>query len=126
MCHQTVSLVARQLEANGISTVIIGSALDIVEYCGVPRYLFSDFPLGNPCGKPYDKLTQHAILDQALNLLVSAKTARSLEQSPHIWNESSDWKENYMKVDDSNRDKLLAIGASRRRDQALAREKQTT
>ncbi len=27
---------------------------DIVEYCGVPRFLFSDFPLGNAAGRPHD------------------------------------------------------------------------
>ena len=53
VCHQTLSLVARHLEANGLPTVIIGSALDVVEHCGVPRFLFTDFPLGNPCGHPW-------------------------------------------------------------------------
>ena len=38
VCHQTVSLVGRHLEANGISTVIVGSALDVVEHCGVPGF----------------------------------------------------------------------------------------
>ena len=41
-----MSLVARHLESSGISTVVIGSARDIVEECGVPRFLFVDFPLG--------------------------------------------------------------------------------
>ena len=54
MCHQTVGLVARHLEANGLPTVIMGAAKDIVEHCGVPRFLFSDFPLGNSAGKPFD------------------------------------------------------------------------
>ncbi|MEZ5231807.1 MAG: hypothetical protein R2749_03740 [Acidimicrobiales bacterium] len=48
-----MSLVARHLEANGIPTVIVGSARDIVEQAGVARFLFVDFPLGNPMGKPY-------------------------------------------------------------------------
>jgi D-proline reductase (dithiol) PrdB len=48
VCHQTISLVARHLETNGIPTVIVGSALDVVEHCGVPRFYFTDFPLGNP------------------------------------------------------------------------------
>ena len=43
VCHQAVSLAARMLEENGISTVIMGCAKDIVEYVGVPRFLFSDF-----------------------------------------------------------------------------------
>ena len=40
VCHQTISLVARHLEANGISTVVMGCAKDIVEHAGVPRFLF--------------------------------------------------------------------------------------
>ena len=52
VCHQTVCLAARMLEENGISTVVMGCAKDIVEYVGVPRFLFSDFPLGNAAGRP--------------------------------------------------------------------------
>ena len=55
VCHQTVSLVARHLEANGIATVVMGCAKDIVEHAGVPRFLFSDFPLGNSAGRPHDR-----------------------------------------------------------------------
>ena len=62
--HQTVSLTARHLEAAGMPTVILGSALDVVEHCGVPRFLFTDFPLGNPCGKPFDTAMQEAIVVQ--------------------------------------------------------------
>ena len=36
MCHQTVSLVARHLEENGIPTVIIGAALDLLEGATTP------------------------------------------------------------------------------------------
>ena len=43
VCHQTCSLVARHLEANGIATVVMGCAKDIVEHAAVPRFLFSDF-----------------------------------------------------------------------------------
>ncbi len=69
MCHQTVSLVARHLEENGIATVIMGSARDIVEECGVPRFVFTDYPLGNPCGKPWDKEMQRSIVGMALYIL---------------------------------------------------------
>jgi hypothetical protein len=53
-----VSLIANYLEANGIPTVIMGCAKDIVEHCGVPRFLFSDFPLGCPVGKHDDPASQ--------------------------------------------------------------------
>src|SRR6185295_13671975 len=54
VCHQSVSLAARALEASGIATVVMGCAKDIVEHAGVPRFLFSDFPLGNAAGRPWD------------------------------------------------------------------------
>ena len=71
-----MSLVARYLEANGIPAIVIGSARDIVEHCGVPRFLFTDFPLGNPCGHPWNPEMQTEILRHALSLLASA-TGRS-------------------------------------------------
>lgn len=39
ICHQSVSLAARMLEVNGIATVVMACAKDIVEYVGVPRLL---------------------------------------------------------------------------------------
>ena len=77
VCHQTISLVARHLETNGIPTVIVGSALDIVEHCGVPRFYFTDFPLGNPCGHPWQPEMHREILRQALSLFETAKTPRT-------------------------------------------------
>lgn len=75
VCHQTVSLAAGALETEGIATVIMGSAKDIVEYVGVPRFLFSDFPLGNSAGRPLDQVSQDFTLRLALQLLEAAPTA---------------------------------------------------
>ena len=75
MCHQTVSLAARHLEAHGIPTVIMGCAKDIVEHCGAPRFLFSDFPLGNSAGRPNDLASQDFTLTLALKLLEGAPAA---------------------------------------------------
>ena len=69
VCHQTSALVARHLEANGIATVVMGCAKDIVEHAAVPRFLFSDFPLGNSAGKPQDVESQALTLELALRLL---------------------------------------------------------
>ncbi|MEZ4493198.1 MAG: hypothetical protein R3C29_07810 [Dehalococcoidia bacterium] len=112
-----MSLTARHLEANGIPTVIIGSARDIVEECGVPRFLFSDLPLGNPCGVPYDTGMQSAILRQALDLLEQARYPRTTVQTPFRWSSDS-WRANYMRVDDSNRATLAKLGDERRQQQA--------
>ena len=98
MCHQTVSLIARHLEAHGIPTVIMGCAKDIVEHCGVPRFLFSDFPLGNAAGRPFDVPSQRATLDLALRLLESAPAARTTVQSPLRWSADPAWKRDYCNI----------------------------
>jgi len=113
-----VSLIARHLEENGIPTVIIGSAIDIVEHCSVPRYLHTDFPLGNPCGKPYEQEMQLAIVTKALDLLESTTEANTTERTPHIWSENNEWRDNYSKVDDGNREHLRLKGEQRRAEQA--------
>lgn len=117
MCHQTVSLVARHLEENGLPTVVIGSARDIVEECGVPRFVFTDFPLGNPCGKPWDVEMQRSIVGTGLDLLARAWTPRTTIQTPFTWGDE-DWRKAFMRVDDSNREALARDGEERRRAQA--------
>src|SRR5437870_2974007 len=92
VCHQTVSLIARHLEANGIATVVMGCAKDIVEHCGVPRFLFSDFPLGNSAGRPHDPPSRALTLELALRVLESAPAARTTVQSPLRWRDDAAWK----------------------------------
>jgi D-proline reductase (dithiol) PrdB len=94
-----VSLVARHLEANGIPTVIMGCAKDIVEHAGVPRFLFSDFPLGNSAGKPFDGESQAATLELALRVLETAPAARTTVQSPQRWSDDAAWKLDYNNLD---------------------------
>ena len=90
-----MSLVARHLEANGLPTVIMGCAKDIVEYCGVPRFTFSDFPLGHSAGRPFDVESQAATLALALRVLEGAPAARTTVQSPQRWSDDPSWKLDY-------------------------------
>lgn len=87
-----MSLVARHLEENGIPTVIIGTARDIVEHCGVARFLFVDFPLGNPCGEPNKTDMQRAIFARALDLLESAREPNTTVRAPYDWSGGDRWK----------------------------------
>jgi len=112
-----VSLVARHLEENGLSTVIMGCARDIVEECGVARFLFTDFPLGNPCGKPWDVTMQRSIVGMALDLLQRAWMPRTTIQTPFHW-DNEEWRENFMRVDEINRESLAREGELRRQLQA--------
>jgi D-proline reductase (dithiol) PrdB len=93
VCHQTVSLVSRYLEENGIPTVVIAAARDIVEHCGVARMLHVDFPLGSPCGEPFQVNQQRETLELALQLLETADGPRSTVQAPFEWSGGEEWKE---------------------------------
>jgi D-proline reductase (dithiol) PrdB len=118
VCHQTVSLAARHLEQNGIATVVMGCAKDIVEYCGVPRFLFSDFPLGNAAGRPRDSQSQSFTLELALRLLEAAPAARTTVQSPLRWSEDPSWKLDYSNIE------RLSPEEIRRRRQEFDRQKE--
>ena len=115
-----MSLVARHLEEAGIPTVVIGSARDIVEECGVPRFVFTDFPLGNPCGRPWDTGMQRNIVALGLDLLEHAWAPRTTVQAPFEWGDEA-WRHNFMLVDDTNRATLAAEGEARRDQQRAAK-----
>jgi D-proline reductase (dithiol) PrdB len=119
-----VSLTARHLEENGLPTVVMGSARDIVEECGVARFVFTDFPLGNPCGKPWEVKMQKSIVDIGLDLLERAWMPRTTVQTPFFW-DHDDWRKEFMLVDESNREALARAGEERRRLQAQAKGKKT-
>ena len=117
-----MSLVARYLEENNIATVVVGSARDVVEECGVPRFLFTDFPLGNPCGKPWDKEMQRAIMEMALDLLQFAWQPRTTVQAPFIWSEDETWRTVFMNVSEKRREEYKRAGEARRAAQAKAKK----
>ena len=128
-----MSLIARHLEARGIPTVVLGSAKDIVEHCGVPRFVFSDFPLGNSAGKPNDSDSQAATLELALRVLETAPTSRTTVQSPQRWSDTLAWKIEFQNVEymsaeeiarrRSEFDKIKQVGQRIRDNTETARSK---
>ena len=115
-----MSLVARHLEAAGIATVIVGSAQDIVETAGVPRFVFVDYPLGNPIGKPGDVAEQQATVEAALQLVTSAMGPRMTFRMPLDWG-TDDWRANFMHVGPDNIEELREAGRRRMEKQAAIR-----
>jgi D-proline reductase (dithiol) PrdB len=109
VCHQTISLVARHLEANGISTVVMGCAKDIVEHAAVPRFLFSDFPLGNSAGQPHDPASQAFTLELALRVLETAAGPQTTVQSPLRWRSDAAWKRDYSNAAALSADELARL-----------------
>ena len=90
MCHQSIGLIARALEASGITTTSISSAWSITQSVNPPRAVFTDFPLGNTAGPPNTPEVQMAIARSALELAHTATEPGTIVALDHEWGE--EWK----------------------------------
>lgn len=117
-----MSLIARHLEANGIPTVIMGCARDIVEHAGVPRFLWSDFPLGNSAGKPHDPESQRDTLTRALELFATAEGPRTTAVSPQRWAQDDAWQDDFMNVRRLPAERIEALKAEFAEQKRVARQ----
>jgi hypothetical protein len=86
-----VCLIARHLEANGIPTLCLGSAFDILEAGKPPRAVFLDYPLGHSAGKPFDLADQESVIEQALAGFESLKSPGEMITLENKWGDSS-WR----------------------------------
>ncbi|MBL6979248.1 MAG: hypothetical protein ISR61_09875 [Desulfobacteraceae bacterium] len=91
-----MSLVARVLEAGGISTVTYTNARDIAASAGNPRQIFLNYPLGNSAGRPNDPENQRSVLRAGLKLLEDAETPGTIVDLPYTWSDSRVWIEKFM------------------------------
>lgn len=85
-------LIARDLEAHGIPTVCVGSALDILEAGQPPRSVYVDYPLGHSVGRPFDPDNQRAIVRDALAAFESITTPGEIQHLDYRWSDSDAWK----------------------------------
>ena len=92
-----MSLIARHFEAQGLPTVILGSALDIMSAAKPPRAAFLNYLLGHEAGRPFDAPDQHSALKQALELLETLK-------APGIVHLDKSWPEGWEAVRREARD----------------------
>jgi D-proline reductase (dithiol) PrdB len=69
LCNQSVGLIQRIFEEQGISTVSISLNLAITKKVMPPRALYPGFSLGHPLGRPHDMEMQVRVLYDALSLL---------------------------------------------------------
>jgi len=122
VCHQSVTLIARYLEAHGLPTVIMGCAKDVVEHVGAPRFLFSDFPLGNSAGKPHDPDSQAQTLALALKVLGTAPAPRTTVQNPQRWSDDPAWKLDYSNPATRSDEEMAAHRAKAHADREVARK----
>ncbi len=97
MCHQSVGLIAREIERRGIPTVTLSSAWSITAAVAPPRAVFIDFPLGHTAGKPHDRSLQRHIMIAALSALDGIQTPGEIRSLPFRWAADDDWKATAMR-----------------------------
>ncbi|MCH8891503.1 MAG: hypothetical protein IH827_10580 [Myxococcales bacterium] len=73
MCNQAVSLVAAELERQGIATVAIQLLRNVAKRVRPPRALFVPFRHGYPLDVPLNPAKQHAVIEAALLLLENSE-----------------------------------------------------
>ena len=64
----------------------------------MPRFVFSDFPLGNSAGKPFDGESQARVVELALDLLVTGSSPGQTVRNPDHWAGTDDWKADYCNI----------------------------
>ena len=78
-------MLARTLEAAGLSTILVTNMPFWAEKIGVPRTLAVEFPFGHTLGQPHDVAQQMRVIRQALEVLDTAKAPGAIVHSPETW-----------------------------------------
>jgi len=80
LCHQSIALVARGLEAEGIPTIMLAVEKDVIEGVRPPRAGFYDGEFGSVAGHTLWPEHQRRVLDEALRWLepIDQPTIRKL------------------------------------------------
>ena len=85
LCVQSVSLLARELEAAGFRTVTVTMLPELTRLVGAPRSLSVRFPFGAPCGDPTNRELHRGVLLETLELLRSCAQPGEVRPSRFAW-----------------------------------------
>ncbi|MGH8595489.1 MAG: hypothetical protein ACREXT_02380 [Gammaproteobacteria bacterium] len=96
-----MSLVARHLEANGIPTLCLGSAFDILDAGRPPRAVFLDYPLGHSAGKPFDTDDQYDVIKTSLAALAGSRPGE-MTILPNRWGTEGAWRDSASSTEGSD------------------------
>lgn len=87
ICNQSVGLIARELESNGISTVTLNLYLEIAKLVVPPRTVSVNFPFGAPFGDPNNKKLQLKVIRESLKMLEETKEKGRIKKLSYDWRE---------------------------------------
>jgi hypothetical protein len=103
-----VPVLARVIEAAGISTVMVTMMPYWAERVGTPRTLGVEFPFGHPFGRGGEREEQLAVIRSALDVLRSATAPGAVEHFDRPWQGDTDeWRKRWQPSEPSPIIKLL-------------------
>jgi D-proline reductase (dithiol) PrdB len=85
ICHQSVGLIQREIEARGIATVSVTVARDVTEKIKTPRAIFLPWPMGHHFGVPFHPDLQRRVILEALSLLETVEVSGTIHEVPIRW-----------------------------------------
>jgi len=107
-----VPVLARVIEAAGISTVLVTTVPDLAERIGVPRIVGVEFPFGHTLGHAGDGEEQTKVIRDALRVLRDARQPNTVEHLPYEWPDVERWKREWQP---SERSPIVAFLIEQRR-----------
>ena len=115
-----MGLIARRVEAEGIPTTSLTSALSITRSVNPPRATFVDFPLGRTAGKPNAPELQREIVRAALAAMDELERPGAVKMLPYRWAPDDEWKRETMLSGDARTERSSAPVYQCEADRALA------
>ena len=85
-------VLARVIEAVGISTVVVTMMPDLAERAGVPRIVGVEFPFAHNLGHAGEREEQMKVIRDALRVLRDARQPNAVEHLPYEWPDFERWK----------------------------------
>jgi hypothetical protein len=112
-------VLARAIEAAGISTIFVTMVPDWAERRGVPRTLAVEFPFGHPLGKAGANDQQLGVIRHALQVLQDASQPGKIEHHEEIWKgDEREWRKRWQPAEPSP---IIAFMRDRAQQQAQER-----
>lgn len=102
-----MGLVQREIEAAGVSTIILSNIWTLTASVSVPRLAAIEHPFGATMGRPGDRERQGAVLRAALEALAQIREPGGVVHLPFEWPPEDDLKQYQPPVNPPITDYLL-------------------
>lgn len=93
-----MGLLAREIEALGVTTVGLALVKEVAVAAHAPRFLYLHWPFGHALGEPGNVAQQRTVLHDMLSMAVSAPRPELVIELPYRWRREKyapvvDWKD---------------------------------